>query len=118
MSFDAHKNFAYSTVLTAPAPALSGTSLVLQVGDGAKFPAAPFNITVWPIGLMPIATNAEVMRVTAKAGDTLTVTRAQEGSAAVSVVVGYQVAATLTAKVVKDIEDAVNAVVTTGLVSP
>lgn len=44
-TFDGHKNFAYSTVATAPSPATSGTSLVVQTGDGSKFafgaPAAP-----------------------------------------------------------------------------
>jgi len=61
---DVHKNFAYSTVATAPSPASSGTSLVVQAGDGAKFPTVPFNATVWPAGLQPLTTNAEIVRVT------------------------------------------------------
>jgi len=48
MAYDAHKNFSYSTVLTAPSPADTGTSLVVAAGDGAKFPAVAFNATVWP----------------------------------------------------------------------
>ena len=35
---DAHKNFAYSTIATAPTPATSGTTLVVQAGEGALFP--------------------------------------------------------------------------------
>lgn len=114
MPFDAHKNFAYGTVLTAPVPALSGTSIVLRAGDGAKFPAAPFNVTVWPASVGPLAATAEIMRVTAIVGDTLTVSRAQEGSSAVAVAVGYQVAATITTKTFEDIE----AMITRGTADP
>lgn len=101
---DAHKNFAYSTVLTPPSPGVSGTSLVLQAGDGAKFPTPPFNATIWPIGFMPLATNAEIVRCTAIATDTLTIARAQEGSTARAVVATDQIAATITAKTITDLE--------------
>lgn len=104
--FDAHKNFAYSTVATAPSPASSGTSLVVQTGDGAKFPTAPFNATVWPSGSQPLSSNAEIVRVTAIATDTLTLTRAQESTSARSIIVGDQIAATITAKTITDIESA------------
>jgi hypothetical protein len=104
VSFDAHKNFAYSTIATAPSPALSGTSLVLQAGDGAKFPAAPFNAVIWPAGAIPLATNAEIVRVTVVATDTLTITRQTETSGNRSVVIGDQIAAAITAKTLTDIE--------------
>jgi len=101
---DAHKNFAYSTVATAPSPATSGTSLVVASGGGAAFPATPFNATIWPTATQPSSANAEIVRVTARATDTLTITRAQEGSTARSVVVGDQIAATITTKTLTDIE--------------
>ncbi len=101
---DAHKNFAYSTVATAPSPATSGTSIVVASGDGAKFPAAPFNATVWPTASNPTTANAEIVRVTAISTDILTVTRAQESSTARTVVVGDQIAATVTVKTLTDIE--------------
>jgi hypothetical protein len=104
MAFDAHKNFALSTVATAPSPATSGLSLIVATGDGAKFPAPPFNATIWPTAAAPTSTNAEVVRVTAIAADTLTIVRAQEGSSARTVVVGDQIAATVTAKTLTDIE--------------
>lgn len=104
MALDAHKNFAYSTIATAPSPALSGTSLVVAAGQGALFPAVPFNVTIWPIGQQPLTTNAEIVRVTAIVTDTLTITRAQEGSAALSIIVGDQIAATITALTFTDIE--------------
>lgn len=74
---DAHKNFAYSTLLTAPS-GTSGTSLSVQSGHGTRFPAVPFNATIWPSGTMPTSANAEIVRVTTKATDTFTVTRAHE----------------------------------------
>lgn len=90
-------NFAYSTIATAPSPATSGTSLVVASGGGATFPAVPFKATVWPAGDQPLSTNAEIVTVTAVSTDTLTITRAQEGTTARSIVSGDQIAATLTA---------------------
>jgi hypothetical protein len=105
--FDAHKNFAQSTVATAPSPATSGTSLVVASGGGASFPAAPFDATVWPAGTQPTNANAEIVRVTNIATDTFTIARAQEGSSARTIGVGDQIAATITAKTITDIETAV-----------
>lgn len=103
---DAHKNFAASLVATAPSPATSGTSLVVTAAEGGLFPAVPFNATVWPAGTQPTAANAEVVRVTNIATDTLTITRTQESSSARTVVVGDQIAATITAKTLTDAEAA------------
>jgi hypothetical protein len=109
-SFDGHKNLAYSAVATAPSPATSGTSLVLTTGGGALFPAAPFNAVIWPGGGATASqANAEIVRVTAISTDTLTIIRAQEGTTAQSIGVGYQAALTATAKVFTDLETAVNA---------
>jgi hypothetical protein len=104
MAFDAHKNFAFSTVASAPSPATSGTSLVVATGDGTKFPAAPFNATIWPANTQPTAANAEIVRVTNVSTDTLTITRTQESTSARTVVVGDQIAATVTAKTLTDVE--------------
>lgn len=101
---DAHKNFAISTVATAPSPAASGTSLVVSSGTGTLFPAVPFNATVWPAGAQPLSTNAEIVRVTNISTDTFTITRTQEGTSARTIVVGDQIAATITAKTLTDIE--------------
>lgn len=101
---DAHKNFAYSLVATAPSTPTAGTSLVVTAGQGALFPAVPFNATIWPSGVSPTSTNAEIVRVTNIATDTLTITRTQESSANRSVVVGDQIAATVTVKTLTDVE--------------
>ncbi len=106
--FDGKSNFGYGTVYTAPSPAASGTSLVLNSGQGALFPdpaIAQYNVTIWPISTQPTSTNAEIVRVTAKSTDTLTITRTQESTSARTIVVGDQVALTITKKNVTDIED-------------
>lgn len=106
MSFDNHANLAVSTIATQPSPATSGTSLVVASGDGAIFPAAPFNATIWPADETPTLANAEIIRVTGKSTDTLTIVRAQEGTTARVVGAGDQICATVTAKMLTDIETA------------
>lgn len=105
MTFDAHKNFAYSVVVTPPSPAISGTSLSVASGQGALFPATPFNCTVWPAGVQPLAANAEIVRVTNILTDTFTIVRAQESSSAISIAAGFQIANTETVKVFTDIQN-------------
>lgn len=108
--FDAHKNFSYGTVLTAPSPPASGTTLVLGSGQGAEFPDpsvdGEYNVTVWPTATQPLSSNSEIVRVTARSTDTLTITRQQEGSSARTILVGDQVAMTITKKIVTDLENA------------
>ncbi len=104
---DSHKNFAYSTIATAPSPATSGTSLVVAAGQGSLFPTVPFNATIWPVNAQPTSANAEIVRVTNISTDTFTITRTQESTSARTVVVGDQIAATVTAKTLTDIESGV-----------
>lgn len=104
MLFDAHANFAYSTVATAPSPASSGTSLIVGAGQGTRFPAVPFNAAVWPANQIPTPDNSEIVRVTNISTDTLTIARAEEGSNARTIVVGDQIAATITTKTLTDLE--------------
>lgn len=111
LEFDAIENFAFGTVLTAPSPAASGTSLVLQAGEGALFPApatdGEYNLTVWPDGVQPTTTNAEIVRVTARSSDTFTITREQEDSNARTIVAGDRVALSITKKRFTDIQTAI-----------
>lgn len=101
---DAHTNFAVSEVVTPPSPATSGTTLTLLAGHGGRFPVAPFNATVWPAGGSPDPTNAEILRVTSRVGDVLTFLRAQEGTTAQPIDIGFQIAATITVKTLTDVE--------------
>ena len=100
-----YKNFAYSLVATAPSPADSGTSLVVTAGTGTKFPTVPFYATVWPAGEMPSTTNAEIVLVTLVSTDTFTITREQESTSARTIVVGDQIANTITADTLNEIKN-------------
>jgi hypothetical protein len=101
-------NFAFSTVATAPSPATSGTSVTLT--DATNFPdpasVGQYNVTINAAGATraQIASGAEIVRVTAKSSNTLTIVRATEGpNSARSVIVGDEVALTVTAKTVTDL---------------
>jgi hypothetical protein len=99
---DAHANLAYSILTSSPGHA--GNVLTVTAGTGAIFPAVPFNCTVWPASVIPTSTNAEIVRVTNVVGDSFAITRAQEGTSAKNLLVGFQIANTITAKVITDIE--------------
>lgn len=101
---DAHANFAISAVVTPPSPATTGTTLTVTTGQGARFPTPPFNASVWASGATPDPTNAEIVRVTAVSTDTFTIIRGQEQSTARSIVLGDQIALTVTAKTLTDVE--------------
>jgi hypothetical protein len=111
-TFDGLANFGVSAVATAPLPATTGTSLIVSLGTGVLYPTPPFNAVVWPQGVRPLASNSEIVRVTAKTTDTFTITRAQEGTSARTILVGDQIAAAITSKTLTDLQAAINAVVT------
>ena len=114
MPFDQHANFGYGVVTVAPIPASSGTTFSMSEAQAAYFPdpaSGEYNIVIWAFGAIPITTNAEIARVTAKASPSggnvqFTITRTQEGSSARAIIVGDQVALAITKKTIKDIEDA------------
>jgi len=86
------KNFAIGLVQTAPSPALSGTSLILYAGQGDRMPATPFYVTVAPQGVLTSLDTAEVLEVTSRTGDTLTIVRAQKGTTAKEIGVDWLLA--------------------------
>lgn len=106
--FDNHANFDYSLVATAPSPATSGMSLVVTAGQGALFPSPPFNLVVWPTGMQPLSTNAEIVRVTGVATDTFTIVRntttENNNTFNRTIVVGDQVAVPISYKMMTDAE--------------
>lgn len=108
MAFDLHKNLAIATVATPPVPPQSGTSLTVQTGEGSRFPTAPFNATVFPANVAISPSNAEIVRVTARTNDTLTLVRAQESTTVRTIVAGDLIAHTITAKSLQDIEAGTN----------
>jgi hypothetical protein len=83
MPIDAAKNFAKVTVSTGYDA--SATSIALTAGHGLKLPTAPFNAVWWNSTDYSDPSDdpdVEIVRVTNVATDTLTVTRAQEGTSA------------------------------------
>src|SRR3954447_2722406 len=106
---DAHQNFGYGTVATAPSPATSGTSLTLTAGDELLNATPPFNATVWPKNKQPLKSNAEIVRVTAINTITrvITIAGTEEGTSTRGIVAANQIADTATAKKLTDIEAAV-----------
>lgn len=87
MALDAVKNFGKVTVNTGYDA--SATSIVLSSGHGAKLPApatdGQFNLVWWNATDYADPAddpNVEIVRCTARSSDTLTVTRAQEGTSA------------------------------------
>lgn len=105
MALDTFKNFAKGTLSAGIAS--GATSLTLTTGHGARFPVAPFNAVIWnstdysSSSDAIYAGQAEIVRVTAIASDTLTITRGQEGTTAVNLNTSgktYKIAQTITAK--------------------
>lgn len=116
MALDALKNFAQTTVSTGYNSA--ATSIVLSAGGGLLFPAVPFNAVWWnstdytnPV----FDPSVEIVRVTAISTDTLTITRAQEGTSASNKNTAsktYSFQQSITAKIITDIDAAKQDVIT------
>ncbi len=87
-----------ATSLLAVAINTSVTTVVVQTGDAAKFPA-PTGGDWFPITVIDGLGNMEIMRCTARSGANLTVVRGQEGTTAQSFSIGARVDLRLTAAV-------------------
>ncbi len=83
-ALDPIENFAKGVVFTGYNA--SATSIVLESGDGANFPSTfSYNVIWWNATDYPDPSddpNTEIVRVTGRTTDTLTVTRAQESTSA------------------------------------
>lgn len=115
ITLDSVTNFAIGTVSTGYAA--GATSIVLSAGDGALFPNPPtdnpFNVVWWD------STNyanpaddplVEIVRCTSRSSNTLTVTRAQEGTANTNKNTGgatYKMMLAPTQKYIEDIDSAI-----------
>jgi hypothetical protein len=79
----------------------SATSITLQTGQGANFPSLSAGDYFYAT-LIDTSNNLEIVKVTARTGDVLTVVRAQEGTTARSYAVGDRIELRLTAQNVLD----------------
>lgn len=111
MALDNYKNLALAQIATPPSPATTGTTMTFVAGQGAYLPTPPFNVTIFNGASFPTPANAEIARITAMSGDSVTaMVRAQEGSTARAIVANDYAAATFTTKFVTDITDSSNQV--------
>lgn len=89
----------------------SATSITVATGDGSKFPALSAG-QYFMLTLVKSTGTFEIVKVTARSGDVLTVTRAQEGTTAAAFSTGDRMEHRLTAgSVITELE---NKVQTTG----
>lgn len=126
MALDPVLNFAECVVSTGYDAA--ATSIVLEAGDGAKLPAPStdgafnlvwFNATDYPNPAND--PNVEIVRCTARSTDTLTVTRAQEGTDASTKNTGgkvYKMILGITKKMIDDLRVSVTSVASSATPTP
>ncbi len=86
----------------ATAISASDVGLVLQSGNGANFPSLT-SVDYFYATLESSGGTSEIVKVTARSGDSLTIVRAQEGTTANSFAVGSRFELRVTAQSVKDI---------------
>jgi len=108
--YDTHSNFAYGTVVTAPSPATTGTTIVIGTTYFDRFPdpgtSSAYNCVDWPTGTIPLNDNAEIVRVVGKAtAGTLYISRNAESSGTRTIATGDQFAMNITAKTITDVEN-------------
>lgn len=92
----------------ATAISASDTGIVLQSGNGAGFPSLSTGEYFYAT-LVSSGGTLEVVKVTARVGDTMTVVRAQDGSSAAGFTAGSRVEMRVNAKSVLDLVDSVTA---------
>lgn len=83
------KNLANAIVATDIST--SATTLVLEAGYGASMPATPFFLTCTPPGQLSTLGNSEVVLVTARTSDSLTIEREKKGTMAKEIKTGWVV---------------------------
>lgn len=72
-----------NAILAAPINT-SATSATLVTGYGATMPPVPFKLTFTPFGQLSTRGNSEIVLVTARSGEVLTIERAKNGTSAKS----------------------------------
>lgn len=89
------KDYATALIETAPTPATSGTTLIVQAGHGLRFGVTPFFATAHPADQFPTLDNAEKVEVTDITDDTLTIVRAQGDTSAQPIAHGWRISNSL-----------------------
>src|SRR3989338_2728450 len=98
-TFLTKKNNAKSTITDNPLTS-GATTMNVQSGDGAKFPAAPFHATLYASD----PSVGEIVKVTAKSTDTFTIERAKENTTAQAWVQNTRIELLVTARLFDDLD--------------
>lgn len=93
------KNNAYGILLLSITA--GDTSITLQTGEGANFPSLASGEYFYAT-LIDVSQNLEIVKVTARTGDVLTVLRGQEGTTARVYVVGDRIEQRITAALLNE----------------
>ena len=80
----------------------SGTSITVASGHGARFPSLSSGEYFYAT-LIDASNNLEIVKVTARSSDVLTVTRAQEGTTARAYAIGDRIELRVTAQGLSDL---------------
>ena len=104
------KNNAYGTLLSSIAP--GDTTITLASGQGANFPTLLTGEYFYAT-LINTTNTLEIVKVTGRTGDVLTVSRAQEGTVARTYVVGDRLEIRITAALINEKADKANDTFTT-----
>lgn len=91
-----------ATSRLASSLAIGATSLSVTAGEGSRFPS-PSAGDWFPLTLVKATGSTEIVRCTARSGDVMTITRAQEGTAAQGFTAGDFVELRMTKAVVDEI---------------
>lgn len=102
------KNNAKSTITDNPLTS-GATTCNVQTGDGAKFPDAPFHVTLYSTD----PASGEIVKVTAKSTDQFTIERAKEGTTAQEWPQGTKLELLITAKLLDDFQTRTEVIVAT-----
>ena len=108
------KNNAYGTLLSSIAP--GDTTITLSSGQGANFPTLSTGEYFYAT-LINTSNTLEIVKVTGRTGDVLTVVRAQEGTVARTYVVGDRLEIRITAALINEKADKANDTFTTPTVA-
>ena len=104
MSFPLFANNAVGTL--AAAYTAAATALTLTAGQGILFPSPnPANDEWFPVTIVNVANQIEIVKCTSRTADTLTVVRGQEGTPARSLGIGEKVEHRLTAGALSALRD-------------
>ncbi len=87
------------SILTQGIMTADPIDVIVTAGDGDKFPADNFRITI----------DDEILHCTSRTGDTLTCTRGAEGTSVTTHCPGSSVELRITAGIIQEIQDAIEA---------